>query len=82
MKIAISIKDEIFREIEAYAKERHCSRSEVLSMAVSEFLEKEKSQKLLEAINEAYSGAEPEEEARLREAGKRRYGARVLKERY
>jgi len=40
MKIAISIKDEIFREIEAYAKERHCSRSEVLSMAVSEFLEK------------------------------------------
>lgn len=82
MKTAISIRDDIFKEVEVFAKEHHCSRSDVFSMATTEFLEKIKSQKLLNALNEAYSGAESAEETELRKAGEKRYAKTVLKERY
>lgn len=82
MKIAISVQDDVFRKIEAFAKAHRFSRSEVFGMAVRDFLEKAKSRELLEAINEAYSDAEPVEDAGVRQAGKRRYVAKVLKERY
>ncbi|TAN60079.1 hypothetical protein EPN18_09270 [bacterium] len=82
MKIAISVQDDIFKELEAFAKERHCSRSEIFSKAVSEFLERAKSQRLFDALNEVYFDAEPVEEARLREAAKKRYRAALLKQRY
>ncbi len=81
MKIAISVKDEMFKEVETFAKKRHCSRSAVFSMAVKDFLEKVKSQRLLEAVNEAYSEAETAEEARVRASAKKRYRSN-LKERY
>lgn len=81
MKVAISIQDEIFKEVESTAKQLHCSRSEVFSMAVKEFLEKMKSKKLLKALNEAYSEEETPEETGVREAAKKLY-ARVPKEKY
>lgn len=82
MKLAISIQDNIFREVEAAAKDLHCSRSEIFAIAVKDFLEKQKSRKLLEALNEAYSYAESEEETRAREAGKRRYAKAIAREKY
>ena len=70
MKIAISIPDKIFRKVDAAAKEYNYSRSELFTLAVKEFLEKIKSKKLLEAINESYSELETSEEVYLREKGK------------
>ena len=70
MKIAISIPDEIFQEIERFSKEHRYSRSEVLVMAVKEFLEKLKSKELFNALNEVYSEPEFLEETTLREKNK------------
>ena len=81
MKTAISVPDEMFKEIEKVAKERRSSRSEVFVTAVREHLEKRKSGKLLEAINEASAAAETAEEHRVRQKSKKRYGRTVLKER-
>lgn len=81
MKFAISIQDSIFREVEAAAKELHCSRSEIFAIAVKDFLERQKSRKLLDALNEAYSDTETQEEEIVRKASKRRY-VRSIKEKY
>lgn len=82
MKIAISIQDSIFKEVEATAKELHCSRSELFSLAVKEFLEKVKSRKLLKDLNDAYSEAESGAEAEVRKADAKRYAESISKERY
>ena len=82
MKTAISIPDEIFRKADEAAKEYNYSRSELFTLAVKEFLEKIKSKRLLEAINEAYSEPETIEESSLREKGKKYYSRKVLKGRY
>ncbi|MBI4848300.1 MAG: CopG family transcriptional regulator [Nitrospirae bacterium] len=79
MKTAISIPDDIFKEIDKTAKEYNYSRSEIFTMAVKEFLEKIKSRKLLDALNEAYSGPEPAEETSLRQKSKRYYSRKIMK---
>ncbi len=81
MKIAISIPDEIFREIERFSKEHRYSRSEVFVMAAKEFLEKLKSKQLFNALNEVYSRPESLDETALREKSKRYYSKKMLKER-
>ena len=82
MKTAISISDEIFREIEKFAKEHNYSRSEVFVTAVQEFLKKRESQKLLDDLNKVYSGMESSEEKTLRKKVKKYYSKKVLKEKY
>jgi metal-responsive CopG/Arc/MetJ family transcriptional regulator len=79
MKTAISIPDEIFKEVEKFSKEHQSSRSEVFAIAVREFLEKMKSKELFNALNEAYSEAESSEEATLRKKSKRYYTKKVLR---
>ena len=73
MKIAISIPDEIFQEIERFSKEHRYSRSEVFVMAVKEFLEKLKSKELFNALDEVYSEPESLEETTLRKKSKAYY---------
>ncbi|MBI3753091.1 MAG: CopG family transcriptional regulator [Deltaproteobacteria bacterium] len=63
------------------AKEYHYSRSELFTLAAKEFLEKVKSKRLLEALNDAYSEPETPEETSLREKGKKYYSRKVLKRR-
>jgi metal-responsive CopG/Arc/MetJ family transcriptional regulator len=82
MKTAISIPDEIFEEIDRYAKERHYSRSEIIVIAIRELLKKRESEKLLDALNKAYATAESGEEKTTRTKGKRHYAREVLKEKY
>ena len=80
MKTAISIPDEIFQEIERFAKEHRYSRSGVFVMAVKEFLEKLKSKGLFNALKEVYSEPESLEETTLREKSKGYYSKKILKE--
>ena len=83
MKTAVSIPDDIFREVEKVAKEHNYSRSEVFAIALREFLEKLKSQNLLDTLNKVYSEAEEfSEEKTLREKSKKYYAKKVLKEKY
>ena len=67
MKIAISIPDSIFHEVKRTAEEQKRSRSEVIVEAVSLYLKDLESRGLLEALDEAYSTPETEEE---RETGR------------
>ena len=78
MKTAISVPDEVFREVDKVAKERHSSRSEVIVTAVKEYLERRKSNELLGALNQAYGTAETAEDYEVRKKAKKRY-ARVLR---
>lgn len=79
MKTAISIPDEIFKEVELFAKKHNYSRSEVFSIAVRDFLEKVKSRQLLERLNEAHKDIETPEDKVLRKKSIRHYATRVLK---
>ncbi len=79
MKTAISIPDDLFKEVEKLSKKLHCSRSQVLTSAAREFVEKQKSHEILDAINKAYSENETEQEVTLRQKSKKHY-AKLLKE--
>jgi hypothetical protein len=82
MKTAISLPDEMFKEIEEVTKECDCSRSQVFVMAVKEFLDRRKSEKLLEALNKAYEGPETPEETNARREAKEYHGKKVRTEPY
>jgi len=73
MKTAISLPDDLFREVEELAKEQHFSRSEVFVVALREFLERRRSGQLLASLNKAYATAETPEEYSVRQKSKRRY---------
>lgn len=82
MKTAISLPDDMFKEIEEVTKECDCSRSQVFAMAVSEFLERRKSRKLLEALNDAYQETEAPEETGARRQALSYHAKRARKEPY
>ena len=81
MKTAISVPDDVFREVEKVARERRSSRSEVIVTAVKEYLERRKSGDLLKALNEAYGTAETADEYEVRKKAKKKYGRTLSKER-
>jgi predicted transcriptional regulator len=82
MKTAISIPDEIFRELEKFALDNNYSRSEVFVMAVKDFLEGLKSKQLLDALNEALKDIETTEDAAVRKKAVQHYVKGVLKDPY
>lgn len=84
MKTAISIPDEIFKEVDEFAKEQKCSRSEVFTLAVKEFIEKSKAKHLLRTLNEVYSEPESEtgDDRQRRHKAIRHFSRKVLKDSY
>ena len=66
IKTAISIEKSLFDEIEALAKELEVSRSCLFTLAAREFIQRQKNQKLLGAINAAYKNAPDATEERLK----------------
>jgi metal-responsive CopG/Arc/MetJ family transcriptional regulator len=62
MKIAISVPDEVFREIERIAGERNVSRSQVFTEAAREYIRKAETRLLVDRLNEAYSSSDTGEE--------------------
>jgi len=79
MKTAISIPDDLFKEVNKLAKENKTSRSQIYCAAVEAYLEKIKSLKLLEALNSAYSDEETSEEKLLRKRSIEHYSRTILK---
>ena len=82
MKTAISVPDEMFKEIEEVTKECDCSRSQVFVMAAREFLERRKSKKLLEALNDTYGSTETREEIKVRRQAKAHHARKIQREPY
>jgi len=56
-KTAISIEKNLFEEVESLAEEMEVSRSHLFTLAAREFVQRHKSQKLLDAINAAHSNS-------------------------
>lgn len=78
MKVAISIPDDIFKEVESYVAEQKCSRSEVFARGVMLLFEKSKNTKLLDAINEVYSTPENSDDKAFRQTAKKHFAKTVL----
>ena len=55
MKTAVSVPDALFRKAEAAARRLKVSRSRLYATAISEFLERQKSNAITERLNEVYS---------------------------
>ena len=81
MKTAISVPDTLFHEVDKVAKENGSSRSEVFVVAVREYLEKRRSRKLLNDLNDSLAVAETADEYAVRQKSKKRYARTILKER-
>jgi len=82
MKTAISIPDKVFKEVEDVAKKNKFSRSELITLAVREYLERIKNRQLLEDLNKAYSEEETEQEISVELPKKKYYARRILREKY
>ncbi len=79
MKTAISIPDDLFKEVNKLAQKNKTSRSQIFRTAVEEYLKKLRSHKLLEALNSAYADEETSEEMLLRKKSIEYYDSTILK---
>jgi metal-responsive CopG/Arc/MetJ family transcriptional regulator len=60
MKTAVSLPDDLFRKAEVAAKKLRVSRSQLYATAIAEFLERSRSERVTEKLNELYSGTRAE----------------------
>lgn len=79
MKIAISIPDNVFRDIKKAAEAQKRSRSEIITEAVRDYMMKLESRRLLERLNEVYAAPETTEERNARKSEFDLYTRSVLK---
>ncbi|OGD19733.1 MAG: hypothetical protein A2Y69_06855 [Candidatus Aminicenantes bacterium RBG_13_59_9] len=68
MKIAISIPEDIFQEIEKIAKEQKTSRSRVIAAAAREYVRKNETRRLIARLDAAYSEPDAPEDIARRKA--------------
>lgn len=78
MKIAISMPDNIFREVKKLAEEQKRSRSEVIVEAVRLYLKDLETRRMIDSLNDVYSSPETEEERATRAAALELYVRTVL----
>jgi metal-responsive CopG/Arc/MetJ family transcriptional regulator len=78
MKIAISIPDNMFREVKRMAEEQKRSRSEIIVEAVREYLRDLETRRMIDRLNEVYAMPETEEEKAARAADLEVYARTVL----
>jgi len=60
-KTAISLDEDLFREVDKMAQKMKISRSKLFVIAIRDFLKKSENQALLEKLNAAYSDSQTEE---------------------
>lgn len=82
MKTAVSIPDDVFKDLDKISKELHRSRSQILTEAAREYIEKLKNRKILEALNKAYAEEETGQEAEVRRKGKKHYAGLLKAEKW
>jgi metal-responsive CopG/Arc/MetJ family transcriptional regulator len=73
IKTAVSLREDLFEQVEALASEMKISRSRLFALAVEEFLQRYQSQQLLERINAAYDEAPDPSEQALRRRMRRQH---------
>lgn len=78
MKIAISIPEDVFRQVKKASDEQNRSRSEIIVEAVREYFIKLESRRIFDSLNEVYASPETEEERADRAADLDLYKRTVL----
>ena len=65
VKTAISLEEDLFRQVNKLASDMHVSRSKLFTLAVQDYLKKQENRKLLAQLNAAYSDTPNEEESKI-----------------
>ena len=79
MKIAISIPDDVFKEVEKMAREQKKSRSQIFVSAAREFIQRRETRRIIEKLDDVYTQPDaPDEKARRKAMGE--YQRKRLKE--
>jgi metal-responsive CopG/Arc/MetJ family transcriptional regulator len=73
IKTAISIDKPLFEQVDNLAHELNTSRSRVFALAATEFIQRHKNQKLLDAINAAYDDFPDTKEATFKSVMRSRH---------
>jgi len=73
IKTAVSLRKDLFEQVEALANEMKISRSRLFALALEEFLRRHQNQQLLEQINAAYDEAPDPSEQALRRRMRRQH---------
>jgi metal-responsive CopG/Arc/MetJ family transcriptional regulator len=81
IKTAISMEEPLFKEIEALAEDLEVSRSHLFALAAREFIKRHKSQKLLDALNDAYDDL-PDPSEKVLHAQKRAKHRELVKDQW
>lgn len=68
MKIAISIPDDVFEEVEKIAKEQKRSRSQIFVSAAREYIRRSETRRIIDKLDEVYSQPDAPDEAVRRKA--------------
>jgi metal-responsive CopG/Arc/MetJ family transcriptional regulator len=67
MKAAISLEDDLLRQADGAARSMGVSRSRLFAVAVAEFLQRQRQDRMLAQLNEVYSdGMSPAEKLQLK----------------
>ncbi len=80
VKTAISLQEDLFKEVNMLASELHVSRSKLFVMAVQDFIKKEESKKLLSQINNAFSDAPNKDEIKVQSKMRRKQAQNLKRE--
>ena len=80
VKTAISLQEELFKEVNKLASELHVSRSKLFVMAVQDFIKKKEGQNLLSQINNAFSGQPDSEEIKIQSKMRRKQAKKLERE--
>ena len=80
IKTAISMQEELFKEVNKLAGELHVSRSRLFVMAVQDFIEKKKSHNLLSQINNAFNDHQDFEEIKIQSKMRKKQAQKLEKE--
>jgi len=77
IKTAVSLKESLFKQVDALARKLNVTRSRLFALALEDFVRYHENQQLLDKINQAYQdGPDPNEQRLLREM--RRHQRKLL----
>jgi rRNA-processing protein FCF1 len=68
MKIAISIPDDVFEEVEKIAREQKKSRSQVFVSAAREYIRRSETRRLIETLDDVYDQPDTPDDLERRKA--------------
>ncbi len=80
VKTAISIKKELFCDVNRLAKELQISRSKLFVLAVSDFIKKNENKKIISQINKAFCDHPDSKEEKLQKAMRQKQARNLERE--